>query len=102
MREKDIDAFIIPTDDPHLSEYTAPYYGRREFISGFTGSAGTAIVTKEKALLFTDGRYYTQAEQELSSDWDLMKQGMKDVPTPQEYLSKNLSPGAIVGIITRI
>jgi len=55
-----VDAFIIPTDDPHLSEYTAPFYNRREYISGFTGSAGTAVITKDKALLFTDGRYYTQ------------------------------------------
>lgn len=93
-----IDAFIVPTDDPHMSEYTAPFYNRREFISGFTGSAGTAIITSSSAVLFTDGRYFTQAENELSTEWKLMRQGMKDVPTPSEYLLTALNHNAIVGI----
>ena len=58
-----------------MSEYTAPYFNRREYISGFTGSAGTAVVTHEAALLFTDGRYHTQAEKELSDEWTLMRVG---------------------------
>jgi Xaa-Pro aminopeptidase len=81
-----------------MSEYTAPFYNRREFISGFTGSAGTAIVTATAAVLFTDGRYFTQAESELSPDWELMRQGMTGVPTPSEYLSKALKQNAVVGI----
>lgn len=93
-----IDAFIIPTDDPHLSEYTAAFYNRREFISGFTGSAGTAIITKNQSLLFTDGRYHNQASLELDETWTLMKQGLKDVPTITEFLADNLPPGAIVAI----
>ena len=98
MAKEQIDAFIVPTDDPHMSEYTAPYFGRREFISGFTGSAGTALVLRDKALLFTDGRYHNQAEIELKgSQWTLMKQGLKDVPGLVEYLSTNLPPGAVVG-----
>ena len=66
MLNEGIDCFVIPTEDPHMSEYTALYYNRREYISGFTGSAGTAIVTQNQALLFTDGRYHNQASLELS------------------------------------
>jgi hypothetical protein len=99
MQKENIDVFIIPSEDPHMSEYTPLYYNRREFISGFTGSAGTAMVLKDQAVLFTDGRYHNQASIELNSDhWTLMKQGIKGVPTPMEYLSKSLSPGSTVGI----
>ena len=55
-----IDALVVPSDDPHLSEYVAPHFRRREFVSGFTGSAGTAVVTRDAALLWTDGRYFLQ------------------------------------------
>ena len=97
--ELNLNAFIVPTDDPHLSEYTAPFYYRREFISGFTGSAGTAIITQDKALLFVDGRYHNQADLEVDKKyWTVMKQGLKDVPTITEYLSKHLPFKAIVGI----
>jgi Xaa-Pro aminopeptidase len=98
MAKENIDAFIVPTDDPHMSEYTAPHYMRREFISGFTGSAGTAVITKDNSYLFTDGRYHNQAELELEDDWVLMKQGLKDVPTISELLRGTLSPGATVGV----
>lgn len=98
MAEENIDAFIVPTDDPHLSEYTSPYYQRRAFISGFTGSAGTAIVTRDEALLFTDGRYHNQAAQELNGCWKLMKSGLKGVPTVNEWLQANLQSGAVIGI----
>ena len=67
MEERSIDAYIIPTSDPHMSEYLADYYKTREYISGFTGSAGIAVVTKDKAGLWTDGRYFVQAEQELKN-----------------------------------
>lgn len=102
MKQEGIDAFIVPTDDPHMSEYTAPYFGRREYISGFTGSAGTVVITSDESLLFTDGRYHNQAELELKANqgenWVLMKQGLKDVPTPREFLSKKLENGSVVGI----
>lgn len=98
MAEENLDALIVPTDDPHLSEYTSPYYQRRAFISGFTGSAGTAIVTRDVALLFTDGRYHNQASNELSESWKLMKSGVKGVPTVNEWLVSNLGSGAVIGI----
>jgi len=98
IHKQGIDAFIIPTDDPHLSEYTAEHYNRREFISSFTGSAGTALITRDKSLLFTDGRYHNQAELELDSTWTLMKQGLKDVPTLSEYLAETLPSGAVVAV----
>ena len=60
MAEHGLDAFLVPSDDPHLSEYVAPHFRRREFVSGFTGSAGTAVVTRDAALLWTDGRYFLQ------------------------------------------
>ena len=64
MAAAGVDAFVVPSGDPHLSEYVHPCYERRGFISGFTGSAGTALITADAALLWTDGRYFLQAEQE--------------------------------------
>ena len=64
MQFQAIDALVVPTDDPHMSEYTAEHFNRREFVSGFTGSAGAAIVFKDHSTLFTDGRYHKQAEME--------------------------------------
>jgi len=94
-----IDAFIVPTDDPHLSEYTPAFYNRRAFISGFTGSAGTALVLKDKAYLWTDGRYFLQAEQELSSEWTLMKSGQKGTPTMEEFLTDHFKgTDSVIGI----
>ena len=65
MRKRGIDAFIVPSSDPHQSEYVAEHYTARTFITGFTGSAGTAIVTLTQAGLWTDGRYFLQAENQL-------------------------------------
>ena len=80
-------AFVVPSGDAHLSEYTHPAYDRRAFISGFTGSAGTAVVTADAALLWTDGRYFLQAEQELSPHWTLMRQLQPGVPTIEAWLA---------------
>ncbi|CAJ2631626.1 unnamed protein product [Trifolium pratense] len=93
-----IDAYIIPSQDAHQSEFIAECYGRREYISGFTGSAGTAIVTNDKAALWTDGRYFLQAEKQLNSSWILMRAGNPGVPTTSEWLNQVLAPGARVGI----
>jgi len=98
MKDRALDAIVVPTDDPHMSEYTAEYFNRREFISGFTGSAGVAIITTDKSFLFTDGRYHNQAELELSSEWTLMRSGLKDVPSPIEFLSTIVPSGGKVGI----
>ena len=66
MEREHIDIYIIPSEDYHQSEYVGEYFKVREFISGFTGSAGTAVITPDKAGLWTDGRYFIQAEQELA------------------------------------
>ncbi|KAI9383044.1 hypothetical protein POPTR_013G021400v4 [Populus trichocarpa] len=93
-----IDAYIIPSQDAHQSEFIAECYMRRTYISGFTGSAGTAVVTKEKAALWTDGRYFLQAEKQLNSNWILMRAGNPGVPTTSEWLNDVLAPGAKVGV----
>ncbi|XP_019617222.1 PREDICTED: xaa-Pro aminopeptidase 1-like [Branchiostoma belcheri] len=97
-----IQAYIIPAGDAHLSEYISTRDKRREFISGFTGSAGTAVVTNDasggKAALWTDSRYFLQGEQELDCNWILMKQAEEDVPTIEEWLVSELNPGGRVGV----
>lgn len=79
MRESDIEAYVVATSDPHQSEYLPDHYKTREFISGFTGSAGTAVITQDKAGLWTDGRYFTQAERELkNSPFKLYRMGIDE------------------------
>ncbi|CAG8436472.1 1621_t:CDS:10 [Funneliformis caledonium] len=94
----DITAYVIPSEDAHQSEYTASCDARRAFISGFTGSAGLAVVSTKDAALFTDGRYFLQASKQLDHNWTLMKQGLPDVPTWQEYLVQDLPKGSKIGI----
>ncbi|KAH8920140.1 Creatinase/aminopeptidase [Atractiella rhizophila] len=89
MQEHKIDAYVVPSSDAHGSEYVAEADTRRAFLSGFTGSAGTAIVTAASANLFTDGRYWIQASKQLSSDWELVKVGSPNVPNWDEWLEKN-------------
>ncbi|KAI0360351.1 Creatinase/aminopeptidase [Trametes cingulata] len=96
--EYNVQAVVIPTEDQHFSEYIAQCDERRAFISGFTGSAGTAIVTPQNAFLFTDGRYFLQASKQLDQNWTLMKQGLPDVPTWQDFLSKNLEKNTRIGV----
>lgn len=87
MEQQKIDCYIIPTDDYHHSEYVGDYFKFREYITGFTGSAGTAVFTKDKAGLWTDGRYFIQAEAQLKgSGITLYKSGESDVPTIEEFL----------------
>lgn len=94
-----VDACIITSADPHLSEYPASHWKFREWISGFSGSAGTIVVTNEEAGLWTDSRYFLQAEQQLiDSGIDLFKQGEVNVPDYKEWLSEVLNPGAVVGV----
>lgn len=95
MAEHDLGVYIIPSEDEHQSEYVSPADQRRSFISGFLGSAGVAIVTRDVmcmndvpeglAALSTDGRYFTQAENELDFNWSLLKRGAKDQPTWEEW-----------------
>eukprot|EP01113_Clastostelium_recurvatum_P037845 TRINITY_DN5575_c0_g2_i1.p1 TRINITY_DN5575_c0_g2~~TRINITY_DN5575_c0_g2_i1.p1 ORF type:complete len:601 (+),score=103.52 TRINITY_DN5575_c0_g2_i1:122-1924(+) len=98
MKEHHVDAYIIPTNDPHQSEYIAECYERRRFISGFTGSAGTAVVTQGQALLWTDGRYFLQATQELDQNWTLMKDRLPETPSIEQWCAANLSKGQAVAI----
>ncbi|XP_076078059.1 xaa-Pro aminopeptidase 1-like isoform X2 [Mytilus galloprovincialis] len=92
-----IDGYIIPSGDAHQSEYPSDYDLRRGYISGFSGSAGTAIVLKTKAALWTDGRYYLAAEDELDCNWILMRAGESDTPTMTKWLIDNL--GATNGTV---
>lgn len=93
-----VDAFIVPTNDPHFSEYVPSYYACREWISGFTGSAGTVIVTPQKTALFTDARYFLQAEEELNeSDIILKKVGLPETETTEQFLANNLKANSVVG-----
>ena len=98
MRERNIDIYLIPSSDYHQSEYVGEYFKSREFISGFTGSAGTVVVTKDKAGLWTDGRYFIQAEKQLQgSGITLFKMGEEGVPTYSEYINQNLKDGETLG-----
>ena len=98
MKDRKIDAYIVASSDPHQSEYLADYYKTREFISGFTGSAGTAVITLKEAKLWTDSRYFLQAQKELStSEFELMKMGVEGYPTILEYLDENIAEFGKIG-----
>ncbi|EMP39774.1 Xaa-Pro aminopeptidase 1 [Chelonia mydas] len=93
-----IQAYIVPSGDAHQSENIAPCDCRRAFISGFDGSAGTAIITEQKAAMWTDGRYFLQAAQQMDGNWTLMKMGLKDTPTQEDWLVSVLPEGSKVGV----
>jgi len=98
MKEKNIYAYMMPSSDYHQSEYVGDYFKSREFISGFTGSAGTVIVTQDEAGLWTDGRYFIQAENELkNSDIKLFKMGEEGVPTVEQYLVDSIPKDSSLG-----
>ena len=91
MKEKGIDAYLVPTDDFHGSEYVGDYFKCRKYITGFTGSAGTAVIMPDMAGLWTDGRYFIQAAQQLEgTPVTLFKMGEPDVPTIHKFLEENL------------
>ncbi|KAF1947051.1 putative Xaa-Pro aminopeptidase P [Clathrospora elynae] len=98
MKERNVDVYMVPSEDSHQSEYIAPCDARREYISGFTGSAGYAVITHDKAALSTDGRYFNQAAKQLDGNWELLKQGIHDVPTIQEWTADQAEGGRIVGV----
>ena len=98
MKDKGITAYIVNTGDPHQSEYVADYYKGRVWVSGFTGSAGTVVITQEEAILWTDGRYFIQAEKELEgSEYKLFKIAIPGFPTYTEWLRDNLNNGDTIG-----
>ena len=99
MEEKSLDAFIIPSTDAHLSEYPPKFWESRKWISGFTGSAGTAVVTTKHAGVWTDSRYFLQAADELSgTGFDLFKMGQSDTPDMTDWIIEQTGRGGKVGI----
>lgn len=98
MKEKKIDAYLVPTDDFHGSEYVGDYFKCRKYITGFTGSAGTAIITQDMAGLWTDGRYFIQAADQLrDTTIELFKSGEPGVPTVHQFLNDKLQEGMCLG-----
>lgn len=98
MKEKKIDAYLVATDDFHGSEYVGDYFKCRKYITGFTGSAGTAIITQDMAGLWTDGRYFIQAADQLrDTTIELFKSGEPGVPTMHQFLNDKLEEGMCLG-----
>lgn len=98
MEEENIDFYIIPTLDPHGSEYLPDYYKERAFITNFTGSAGTAVISKDKAYLWTDGRYFIQAQRQIKdTGFELMKMGVEGVKTYIEWIEENIKSNEVIG-----
>lgn len=103
MRERGIETYIVPSSDPHQSEYVADHYASRAFITGFTGSAGTAVITLKDAGLWTDGRYFIQAENQLKGTGvTLFRMGESGVPTVETFLKETLNKGAKIGFDGRV
>ena len=98
MQEQGMDAYVVVTDDFHGSEYVGDYFKAREYLSGFTGSAGTLVVLPDSAALWTDGRYFLQAADQLAgSTIDLMRAGQPGVPTIGAFLAQRVPQGGTVG-----
>lgn len=103
MKEQGVDAFIIPSSDNHISEYVSKYFKCREWITGFTGSAGTAVVTMDEAHLWVDGRYYIQAERQVEgSQFIVEKMGMQNVKKYSEWVCDALNKGQTIGFNGRV
>lgn len=103
MAERGIDLYVVPTSDFHDSEYVSPHFSARRWLSGFTGSAGTLVVTRDAAHLWTDGRYFIQAEKELSgSGIALMRMGEPNVPTVHEFVERYLPNGGVLAFDGRL
>ena len=103
MRERGVDAYVVPTSDFHESEYVGRHFACREYMTGFTGSAGTAVITADEAGLWTDGRYFVQAAKELEGSMvELRRMGQEGVPTILEYLAETVSAHGTVGFDGRV
>jgi Xaa-Pro aminopeptidase len=98
MAQAKIDAYVVPTDDFHGSEYVGAFFRCRAYVSGFTGSAGTLVVTQDWAGLWTDGRYFLQGAQQLKgSGIELCKMGQPEVPTVEQWLEAHMQAGQVLG-----
>lgn len=103
MKAEGMDAYYVPSSDFHDSEYVEDYFRCRAFLSGFTGSAGTMVVTEDFAGVWTDGRYFVQAKKELAGqDVELMRMGEEGVPTVEEFLSEKLEKDCVLGFDGRV
>ncbi|HCC94338.1 MAG TPA: peptidase M24, partial [Flavobacteriaceae bacterium] len=99
MKQNGVSATIIPGTDPHGSEYLPNRWKERTWISGFNGSAGTAVVTLEKAAVWTDSRYFIQAEDQLKdTTFELMKMRMPETPSINEWIISQLKEGEVIGL----
>lgn len=103
MAKKKVDVYLVPTDDFHGSEYVNDYFQARTFITGFTGSAGTAVITRKEACLWTDGRYFIQAANELEGTGIILQRMQEEgVPTVKEYIAEYLEKGFCLGFDGRV
>ena len=103
MNERNMDVYMIPTSDFHETEYVGEHFKARSFMSGFTGSAGTLIVCRDCAALWTDGRYFIQAANQLKdSTIDLMKQGEEGVPEIPAYIREHMRENGVFGFDGRV
>lgn len=99
MNDENIDLYIVPTNDPHGSEYLPDYFREREFVTGFTGSQGVAVITQDEAYLWADGRYYIQAEKQIkNTGFKLQKQGLAGVLNYSEWINENISNNQTIGL----
>ncbi|MDC4729082.1 aminopeptidase P family N-terminal domain-containing protein, partial [Acinetobacter baumannii] len=99
MRNQHVDALIVMSADPHMSEYLPDYWKARQWLSGFSGSVGTLVVTQKFAGLWADGRYWVQAEQQLiGSGFDLQKLTSDESSTHLAWIEKNLSTGSVISV----
>ena len=103
MKERNIDAYIVPTSDFHETEYVGSYFECRKFLTGFTGSAGTAVVTQNEAALWVDGRYFVQAEEQIKgTSIILQRMGNEGVPKIKEYLQECMPQNGVLGFDGRV
>lgn len=99
MKKHGLDAYLVPSTDPHQDEYIPEFWRRRKYISGFRGSSGDVVITRSKAGLWTDSRYFLQAEQELDSKvFKLFNMGMPGVPSLKEWIAEELEKGEVLGV----
>ena len=98
MKSEGVDIYVVVTGDYHISEYAGDYFKEREFITGFTGSAGTAVITQDDARLFTDGRYFVQAEKQIEgTGFSLMRVGAPGVMNVAQYCESIVKDGMSMG-----
>ena len=103
MIENNVDAYIIPTSDFHETEYVCEYFACRKYMSGFTGSAGVLVVLQDEAALWTDGRYFIQAANQLENTGiTLKRQGQEGVEEIDEYIIHHLNENQVVGFDGRV